>query len=72
MLQTMPDQPYELAGQLRGMAHHFLGLHLVLDGLLLLGLSRAAFDSFLAQEDPNRVRSWGLGLTGGPDGERGI
>ena len=25
-----------------------------------------------AREDPNGVRSWGLGLTGGPDGERGI
>ena len=49
MLQTMPDQPYELAGQLRGMAHHFLSRHLLLERLLLLGLSGAAFDFFLAQ-----------------------
>ena len=49
MLQTMPDQPYELAGQLRGMAHHFLGRHLLLERLLLLGLSRTAFDFSLAQ-----------------------
>jgi len=27
---------------------------------------------YIRIRDPNGVRSWGLGLTGGPDGERGI